>query len=96
MPSLALLEVIIPNALEYIYEAPQLQTPIQLYKNLLDRLNLTYLVLEIRKPDFEERDFIVYPSIIAFKISKTIVFVANIDTAGQLEIYLQCWLFLTL
>lgn len=68
----------------------------RLYKNLLEQLNLTYLVLEIKKPDFEERDFIVYPCIIAFKISKTIIFVANIDTAGQLELYLQCWLFLTL
>lgn len=89
MPTLALSATVTPNVLEYVQESLQLRAPVRLYKESLDRPNLTYLVSEIKKPGFEELDFVVSPHMAAFKIPKTMIFVDNIDTAGQLELYLQ-------
>ncbi len=60
----------------------------RLYKESLDRINITYLVSEIKKPGFEELDFVMSPRSSAFSIPKTMIFVDNIDTAGDLELYL--------
>ncbi len=89
VPTLALLATVTPNVLEYVRESLQLRAPARLYKESLDRPNLTYLVSEIKKPGFEELDFIVSPCIAAFTIPKTMIIIDNIDTAGQLELYLQ-------
>lgn len=58
-----------------------------------DRSNLTYLISEIKKPGFEELDFVISPCIVALTILKTMIFVYNIDTVGQLKLYLQSRLF---
>lgn len=60
----------------------------QLYKELFDHPNITYLILEIKKPDFKELDFIVSPCIAASKIPKTLIFVNNIDMVERPVLYL--------
>lgn len=65
----------------------------QLYKELSDCPNITYLVLEIKKSGFKKLDYIISPCIAASKIPKTTIFVDNIDKAEQLKLYLQSWLF---
>ncbi len=87
--TLVLSIIVISNVLEYVRESLQLRAPEWLYKNPLDRHNLTYLILKIKKPGFEELDFIVSPYMAAFTILKIKIFVDNIDTVGQLELYLQ-------
>ncbi len=88
MPTLAFSATVTPNVLEHIWESLQLWAPARLYKESLDHPNLTYLVSEIKKPGFEELDFVVPPRMAAFTIPKTMIFVDNIDTTGQLELYL--------
>lgn len=58
VPTLALSATITPNVLEYVRESLQLRAPVRLYKESLDRTNLTYLVSEIKKPGFKELDFV--------------------------------------
>lgn len=93
VPTLALSVTVILNVLEYVRESLQLRAPAQLYKESLGRPNLTYLVLEIKKPGFKKLDFVIFSCIAAFTIPKTMIFVDNIDTTGQLELYLQSRLF---
>lgn len=86
---LALSKRVTSNVLEYVLKFLQLQVPVQLYKELLDHPNFTYLVLEIKKPGFEKLDSDGSPYITAFKIPKIMILIDNINMTGQLEPYLQ-------
>ena len=92
IPTLALSATVTPNVLEYVRESLQLRESIQLYKESLDHPNITYMVTEIKKPRFEELDFLVSPTTGASAIPKTMIFVDNIKTAGEMATYLQFWL----
>ena len=54
---------------------------------------MTYMVTEIKKPRFEELDFLVSLITGALVIPKTMIFVDNINTAGEITIYLQSRIF---
>lgn len=56
---------------------------------MLDWLNIIYFVAQIIKPDFEELDYLVTPIITIAAISKTLIFINNIDIAQKTAIYLQ-------
>lgn len=92
IPILVLLATVIPNVLKYILKSLQLHNPIRLYKELLDHPNIIYIVMEIKKPRFEELDFFVSLTTGASAIVKTMIFANNIKIAGEMATYLQSWL----
>ena len=82
------------NVLEYIRATLHLHTPVHLYKRILDRPNITYMVQEIKKKRFQELD-ILLPSgeVVAVAsvqdIPKTMIFVDKIDEGILIAEYLQ-------
>lgn len=93
VPNLALSTIVTSNILDYIWEYLQLYSSVYLYKKLLDCTKFIYLILEIKKPGFEELIFVIFSYLATFRILKTMIFIDNIDMAGQLELYLQNWFF---
>lgn len=89
VPTLALSATVTSNVLEYISKLLKLCSPVRLYKELLDRSNLMYMVAEIRKRKFEKLAFILSLTAAASCIPKTMIFVDNINTAGEIADYFQ-------
>lgn len=54
------------------------------------------MVIKIKKPRFEELDFLVFLTTGASTILKTIIFVDKINIVGEMATYLQSRLFLRL
>ena len=75
---MALSATLAPNVLSYIRESLYLHTPTRLYKQPLDRPNITQMVNTITKPRFEDLDFLISK---AELIPKTMGFVDKIDNA---------------
>lgn len=46
------------------------------------------MIMEIKKPRFEKLDFLVFPTTDVSAILKTMIFVDNIKTIGEIVIYL--------
>lgn len=88
IPTLALLVTVTSNVLEYVCKSLQLCELVQLYKESLNQPNITYMVTKIKKPGFEELDFLVSPTIGVSAISKTIIFVDNIRIASKMATHL--------
>lgn len=82
---MALSITIMPNVLGYIEELLYLQIPTYLYKQPLNCPNIVQMVVSITKPDYHELDFLVLKIGL---ISKTIVFVNNIDNVVKIVTYL--------
>lgn len=79
--TLALSTIITPTVLEYIRKSLKFYLVTRLYQELLDKANITYMVLKIMKPNFEDLGFLVLNSNRADSIPKTMIFVDNIDKA---------------
>lgn len=60
----------------------------QLYKESLKQSNITYIVIEIKKPRFEKLDFLVSFTISISGILKTIIFINNIKIKDKMATYL--------
>lgn len=88
IPFLALLAIVIHNILKFIYKFLQLCKLVQLCKELLDQLNITYIVIMIKKSEFKELNFFVSLIIGTLGILKTIIFINNIIITSKLAIYL--------
>lgn len=95
-PTLALLSTIISNVLEYVCKYWQFYKLVQLYKELLDQSNITFIVTEIKKPRIKKLNFLISFTISASAIPKIMIFVDNINIAEEMATYLQCRLFLRL
>lgn len=78
----------INNVLDSICTSLNLRLLIKLYKPSLDCLYITYNIAEIKKPGYKELDVFV-PSLGGLSaISKTIIFVDNINERMVLTKYL--------
>lgn len=70
---------VIPNILKYIRILLKLSPLLQIYRQLFDHPNLTYIVNLIYKTGLKDLDFIILSKNIIGKISKTMIFVDKID-----------------
>ena len=77
------------NVLEYICESLYLQMLIDLYKQTLDRLNITYMVKKIKQKVFKKLDIFVPQTRGTLDISKTMIFVDKIEDRLKMVRYLQ-------
>lgn len=84
---------IIPNILEYIQVSLKFSLSSQIYKQLLDCLNLTYIISSIRKTRFKDLDFHIPSRGAIGKIPKTIIFIDKIDNTIQMVKPLQSRLY---
>ena len=89
VPMMVLSATITPSVLEYIHVLLKLESPSFLYWRLLDRLNLTYVVAQITKPNYDELEFLVPKHGSIMFIPKTMIFVDNIDHAVFIATYLR-------
>lgn len=60
----------------------------QLYKEMLDRLNISYVVTKIKQLRFEELNFLVSLAISKSAILPTMIFIDHIEMIGEIAIYL--------
>ncbi len=67
------------NVLEYIHENLHLRMPVHLYKQTLDRPNITYMVKEIKQKGFKELDVLMPQTGGISDIPKTMIFVDKIE-----------------
>lgn len=79
--TLALSAKIIPMILEYELKLLKLRLATQLYCELLDKPNITYMIREFTKPKHENLVFLVPDSDKADTIPKTIIFIDNKEDA---------------
>lgn len=79
VPTLALSAIIIPIVLEYICKSLKFCSATKLDWESLERANITYIVLKIVKPNFENLGFLIHDSRRVGLISKTMIFVDSID-----------------
>lgn len=86
---MALSATITRNVLEYICESLHLRTPVQLYKQTLDRPNITYMVKEIKEKGFKELDLLVTQIGGISDIPKTMIFVDKIEDGVKMAQYLR-------
>ena len=89
VPTLMLSATITPNVLEYIRVSLKLPSPLRIYRQPLDRPNLTYMVTPIRNPGFEDLAFVIPRGGAVADIPKTMIFVDSIDKAVQMTKYLR-------
>ncbi len=78
-----------PNILDYIWISLKLFPSSQIYRQLFDRPNLTYIVSPIRKTGFKDLDFLIPSGDAVGKISKTIIFVDKKDDTIQIAKHLR-------
>ena len=71
--------IITLNIEKYIRVLLKLFLPLQIYKQPLDCLNLTYIISSIHKTELKNLDFFILSEGIVGKILKTIIFVEKID-----------------
>ncbi len=76
---MALFATFMHNVLEYIRESLYLHMPVHLYKQTLDRPNITYIVKEIKQKGFKELDVLVPQTRGILNIPKTMIFVDQIE-----------------
>lgn len=86
--TLVLSAMITSIVLEYIYIGLKLRPPTQLYQELLDKLNFTYMVEEITKPKYKNLAFFISNSSGTSTIPKTMIFVDNIEDVKHIAVYL--------
>lgn len=85
--------IITPNILEYVWEMWNFKTPVYLYQNFLDCLNIMYIITPITSFDFKNFNFLILPKIDGIdNIEKTIIFAYKIEKDRTSVIYLQTFL----
>lgn len=88
VPTLVLSATITLTVLEYIRESLKLCPVTRLYRKSLEKANITYMVLEIVKPNFENLGFFIPNSGGTGSIPKKMIFVDSIDEAQRIAAYL--------
>ncbi|WP_375449374.1 hypothetical protein, partial [uncultured Nostoc sp.] len=81
VPTLILSATITPNILDYIRVSLKLPAPLRIYRQPLDRPNLSYIVSPIRKSGFQDLAFLIPTLGSIADIPKTMIFVHKIDDA---------------
>ncbi|MCJ1467000.1 ATP-dependent DNA helicase Q5 [Pseudocyphellaria aurata] len=89
VPVLTLSETITKKDLDFVRRSLSLRAPVRLYKESLDRPNVTYSVAEIRKPGYQELDVFLPSPGGSSGIPKTMIFVDNIDEGVTITNYLR-------
>lgn len=89
VPTLILSATITPNILDYIRVSLKLPAPLRIYRQPLDRPNLSYIVSPIRKSGFQDLAFLIPTLGSIADIPKTMIFVHKIDDAMELRKYLR-------
>lgn len=89
IPTLILSATITPNVFEYIRISLKLPPPLCIYRQSLDRPNLTYMVSSIKKPGFGDLAFAILNGGAICNILKIIIFVDSIDDAVAMTKYLR-------
>lgn len=89
IPIIALSTTITRNILEYICEYLHLRMPVDLYKQTLDRLNITYMVKRIKQKGFKELDVLVLQTGKISDIPRTMIFVDKIGDRIKMTQYLR-------
>lgn len=89
IPMVLLSATITPNILEYIRVSLKLSPPSRIYRQPLDRPNLTYIVSPIRQAGFKDLDFLIPSGGAVGEIPKTMIFVDKIDDAVEMAKYLR-------
>lgn len=84
---------VILNILEYIRVLVKFFLSSQIYKQLFDYLNLTYIVSLIRKIRLKDLDFLIPSGNAVSKISKIIIIMNKINNAIQMIKHLWLKLF---
>ena len=85
---MALSAIIMHNVLEYVCKSLYLRMPIHLYKQTLDRPNITYMVKKIKQKGFKELDILVTQIKDILDIPKTMIFVDKIEDGLKMVQYL--------
>ena len=75
VPIFVLLATITPIVLEYICKSLKFYLATRLYRESLDRANITYMVSEILKSNFKDFSFLMPNNIGVNLIPKTMIFV---------------------
>lgn len=88
LPTLIPSTTITLTMFDYIHKSLKLCPATRFYWKLLDIANITHMVLEIVKPNFEDLSFLMPNSGGASSISKTMIFVNTIDKAQRIAAYL--------
>ena len=89
VPIMALSATISPNVLEYTHRTLTLRSPVFLYKRSLDRPNITYMVQKIEQKGYGKLDILIPKEGGVGDISKTMLFVNNIDESITIAAHLQ-------
>ncbi len=84
IPMSLLSTTVTPNILEYIRVLLKLFPSSRIYRQPLDRPNLTYIVSPIRKTSFKDLDFLILSRGAVSKIPKTMIFMDKIDDTIQI------------
>ena len=92
IPIMALLATISPNVLEYTCRSLTLCSFVFLYKRLFDQPNITYMVQKIKRKRYGKPDILILKEKGIGDISKTMLFVKNIDKDITIAVHLQNWL----
>lgn len=96
VPILALLAIITPIVLKYIYKLLKLRFLIRIYWESLNKPNIIYMVRKISKSKYENLAFLVPDSGKAGIIPKIIIFINDIENAQRIAVYLYLKLLLKL
>lgn len=89
IPICLLSATVISIILKYIWVLLKISPPLQIYKQLFNCSNLTYIVSPIRKIRFKDLDFFIPSGDVIDEILKIIIFIDKIDNAIQIAKYLQ-------
>lgn len=81
--------IITVNILKYIRVLLKLSLSLLIYRQLLDYLNLTYIVSLIRKSEFKDLDFFLLCGVAIGKILMIIIFMDKINNTIQMVKYLR-------
>lgn len=84
IPIVDLFAIMTNNILNYIQAFLNLQSPVKLYKQFLDCLNITYGITKIKKLRIKEQDVFILSIWSLNTTSKTIISVDNINEAMPL------------
>lgn len=79
MPTLMLLVIITLMILKYICKLLKLKLLIRFYQELLDRLNIIYMIKKITKPKYKNLIFFLPNGAGVGVIPKTRIFIYNIE-----------------
>ncbi len=93
IPMLMLSVTVTLNILEYMQILLNLPLPACIYKYSLDQSNLSYIVVPIKKAEFEDLIFVISSACTISDIFKVMIFVGLIDKITEMFKHLRSRLF---